>query len=248
MTRLKRAVLNNKLLSIVILSYALLGILMPGKAYVALQNSLYYVKEMLMIMPVILLITALITAWVPRETIEKNFGKSSGFKGSIYSFLLGSFSAGPLYAAFPVCRTLLDKGASISNIVVILSTWAVIKVPMLLNEAKFLGPKFMAIRWVLTTISIFTMGYIASRLVKKEDIPADKEREGLGDDVLYIDTEYCIGCGLCAQMAPEYFEMMDKKAMVISQDFSHGQEDLIMEAIDKCPPRAIRYDGIKEKA
>ena len=31
----------------------------------------------------------------------------------------------------------LKKGASISNIVIILSAWAVIKVPMLANEAKF---------------------------------------------------------------------------------------------------------------
>jgi hypothetical protein len=41
---------------------------------------------------------------------------------------------------------------SISNIVIILSTWAVIKVPMLLNESKFLGTKIMFNRWVLTTV------------------------------------------------------------------------------------------------
>ena len=40
------------------------------------------------------------------------------------------------------------------SIIIILSSWAVIKIPMLLNEAKFLGAKFMIIRWLLTVIAI----------------------------------------------------------------------------------------------
>lgn len=63
---------------------------------------------------------------------------------------------------------MLKKGASITNIVIILSSWAVIKIPMLANEVKFLGIKFMGIRWVLTVISIFTMGYFMALFVKKE--------------------------------------------------------------------------------
>ena len=159
--------IKNKFLTLILLIYIILFILMPNKAITSLKNSFYYVKEMLMIMPVILLLTALITAWVPKKAIEKNLGSNSGFKGSIFSFLLGSFSAGPIYAAFPVCKTLFEKGASISNIVILLSTWAVVKIPMLLTEFKFLGPKFMIARWILTTISIFIMGYITSKLVKQ---------------------------------------------------------------------------------
>jgi uncharacterized membrane protein YraQ (UPF0718 family) len=152
MILIKEKIRNNKLMFFVILAYLVLLVFMPDKAIKSFQNSLYYVKEMLMIMPVILVLTSLITAWIPRKTIENNFGKNSGVKGSVYSFLLGSFSAGPIYAAFPVCKALLKKGASISNIVIILSTWAVIKVPMLINENKFLGFKFMVLRWIFTTI------------------------------------------------------------------------------------------------
>ena len=164
-------------------------------------------------MPVILLLTSLITAWVPRKTIENNFGKNLGFKGSVYSFLLGSFSAGPVYAAFPVCKTLFKKGASISNIVIILSTWAVIKVPMLLNETKFLGFKFMALRWIFTTISIFVMGYLTSILVKKEEIPTHDEKDITEDGCIHIKEEYCIGCGICAKMAPNIFEVYNKNVL-----------------------------------
>ena len=73
-------------------------------------------------------------------------------------------------------QNIIKKGASISNIVVILSAWAVIKVPMLANEAKFLNPKFMVTRWVLTTIAILIMGYLISKIVRRKDIPMDSEK------------------------------------------------------------------------
>lgn len=239
MSALKQTVSNNRLLVLVILAYLALLIFMPAQAVQSLQNSFYYIKEMLLIMPVILLLTALITAWVPRKTIENNFGKNSGFKGSVFSFLLGSFSAGPIYAAFPVCKALLTKGASISNIVIILSTWAVIKVPMLLNEAKFLGPKFMIIRWILTTIAIFIMGFVTSKLVKKEDIPTEKTTFSEGN-MLYVNHEYCIGCGLCAKITPAHFEIVNKIATVINQDVNGDKKEMIDEAIEKCPSKAIK--------
>ena len=232
---------TNKLLVVIMLVYISLLILAPGKGIQSLQNSLYYIKEMVTIMPVILLLTALITAWVPKEAIEKNLGTNSGIRGSIFSFLLGSFSAGPIYAAFPVCKTLLSKGASISNIVILLSTWAVVKVPMLLNEAKFLSPRFMAIRWVLTTVAIFLMGYITSKLVKIEDLPAgdplyiQKNKE----NVLSIAQEYCIGCGLCQEMAPEYFVLANKKVNLLRPDINEGDREKINATIEKCPAKII---------
>ncbi len=241
MSNIMKFIKTNRLLTAVAFLYIALSVLMPAKALKSFQNSLYYIKEMLMIMPVVLLLTALITAWVPRKTIEKNLGGNSGFKGSVFSFLLGSFSAGPIYAAFPVCKALLSKGASISNIVILLSTWAVVKVPMLLNEAKFLGPKFMAVRWILTAISIFLMGYITSKLVKKEDLPQDNTAEDSEGAVLDIASEYCIGCGLCAKIAPGYFTIENKKASVTNYYLIEEEVKTVNEAIEKCPSKAIKY-------
>lgn len=237
MNKVTSTIKHNKFLFGVIFLYVLLAILMPNKALESISNSLYYIKEMLMIMPVILLLTALITAWVPKDAIEKNLGKDSGFKGSIFSFLLGSFSAGPIYAAFPVCKALLSKGASISNIVILLSTWAVLKVPMLINESKFLGPKFMLLRWLLTAISILFMGYITSKFVKKEDIPSSEV--STGENGLHISTDYCIGCGLCTKISPKHFQMDGQKAKVICQDMDESHIELINIAIEKCPPKII---------
>ena len=130
---------NNKLLFLVALIYAVIFIILPDKGIKSVGNSVYYLIEMLQVLPVIFLLTVVIEALIPKELIMRGFGENSGFKGNLLALLLGSISAGPVYAAFPIGKSLLGKGSSISNIVIILSSWAVIKVPMLANEAKFLG-------------------------------------------------------------------------------------------------------------
>lgn len=226
---------DHRLLSAVIVVYLLLAFLMPRSALSAVQNSLYYLLEMVMIMPVIFILTSLIEAWVPKQSIISGFGQKAGFRGNVLAFLLGSFSAGPIYAAFPVCKMLLRKGASVMNIVIVLSTWAVVKVPMLANEAKFLGPDFMLLRWMLTTIAIFLMGYIVSRRVNSADFPAEEQM--LPASGLRVDTEYCIGCGLCARLRPDVFAMSEGKAQPIGSNAQPDERLLTVAA--KCPAQAI---------
>lgn len=166
----KKTIKKNKILIAVIFMYLLLFIFKLELASISLKNSSYYIKEMLIVMPIIFIIIVLIDMWVPKKVILKNLGENSGKKGVFLSFLLGSISAGPIYAAFPMASTLLKKGAGISNIVIIISSWAVIKLPLLANEIKFIGFKFMLIRWILTVISIYIMGKIIGKNLKKDDI------------------------------------------------------------------------------
>ena len=246
MSGIVQKIKNNSFLALVALCYLALAVFMPDKLVASFNNSIYYVKEMLMIMPVILLLTALIEAWVPKKTIEGALGKDSGIKGMILSFVLGSFSAGPIYAAFPVAKMLLSKGANISNIVIILSTWAVVKVPMLANEAKFLGPKFMIVRWILTTAAIFVMAYIIPRFVKREDIPMEDIEANFGDEDIYIDSSYCIGCGICEKAAPAVFKVEGKKAKILGKAESQEDIDGVKKAVEKCPAKIIHYREDRE--
>jgi len=244
MSSVIKTVKNNLLLTFVGIAYLFLFIFMPDKGIESISNSLYYVKEMLIIMPVILLLTSLIEAWVPKKTIENALGEGSGIKGFFFSFLFGSFSAGPIYAAFPVCKMLIKKGASISNIVIILSAWAVIKVPMLANESKFLGPKFMMIRWILTTLSIVLIAIITAKVVKKKDLPMDNDIES-EDNLLKVDEEFCIGCGMCVKISPENFTMNGKKAVAKKDILKSQENEDIISAINKCPAKAIKYSYAK---
>jgi len=234
---------KNALLLIVAFAYIVTYIALPDKAYESVSNSIYYLVEMLQIIPIIFLLTVVIEAWIPKELIMNGFGENSGIKGNLLSIVLGSISAGPIYAAFPISKALMSKGASITNIVIILSSWAVIKVPMLANEAKFLGLEFMAVRWILTVIAILAMGYLTAFIVKKNDIPKNSGPVAL----LEIKEEYCIGCGLCAKLVPELYEMRDNKAIVKEVSLNPMILKKINATVEKCPTKAIYFEQqIKE--
>ncbi|MCK5130175.1 MAG: permease [Clostridiales bacterium] len=226
---------KNKLLVLVVLVYAGIFIFAPETALKSVNNSMYYLLEMIQVLPIIFLLTVLIDAWIPKEWIIDKLGDKSGFMGNVFSILLGSLSAGPIYAAFPLSKMLLKKGASITNIVIILSAWAVIKVPMLLNEMKFLSIEFMAIRWVLTVVAILIMGYLMGLFVKKKDLPEDTKEEAS----LSVNTDYCNGCGICIKIAPEHFEMVDGKANVKTQEIHKENRMKVKTTIEKCPVNAI---------
>jgi uncharacterized membrane protein YraQ (UPF0718 family) len=67
---------------------------------------------------------------------------------------------GPLYAAFPIGKSLLDKGASLYNVAVFLCVWAAIKIPMILFEIKFLGAEFALLRLALTVPAILIIAAV----------------------------------------------------------------------------------------
>jgi uncharacterized membrane protein YraQ (UPF0718 family) len=157
---------ENLFILFIAAAYIAMFIINQNMGIASVKNSFYYIKEMIMIMPVIFVLTALLDLWVPKEKIMKYLGKEAKTKGVVLSLALGSISAGPIYAAFPLCVMLHKKGASVRNLVIILSAWAVIKVPMLLNELKFLGFKFMAVRWVLTVIGIVVFSWITAKIVR----------------------------------------------------------------------------------
>lgn len=237
MTRLKNIINQNKILALSLLGYTILFIYRFDLGLKAIQKSGYYFKEMLQILPAVFVLTSLIQTWVPTRVIMKHFGNGSGLKGKLISLTIGSLSAGPIYAAFPVCKMLLRKGASISNIVIILGSWAVIKVPMLINEVKFMGPKYMAVRWVITTIVIFGMGYIMERTTAKSTIPMEEENKSL---VPMVKRELCVGCGACVKACPDIFQIDEnKEVVVVSKEDYQPYMESIEEVKEICPVMAI---------
>lgn len=227
---------KNIFLSALALAYTVIFIMNPAVGIASVKNSGYYIREMLMIMPIIFILTALLDMWVPKEKIMLYLGKEAKSRGVFLSFVVGSISAGPVYAAFPMCVMLHKKGASIQNIIIILSSWAVIKVPMLINEAKFLGPRFMAARWTLTIISILIYSWIAAKLIKDTDLP----EKATAETGLRINQDACMGCAMCARSYPQLFGMENKKAVIISQEAAHM--DKLEDVIRSCPVKAISYD------
>jgi len=54
-----------------------------------------------------------------------------------------------------------------------------------------------------------------------------------------VDQETCIGCGVCAQVAPEVYEMQGDKAVAIAEEISEDKVDSAKEGADQCPVDAI---------
>ncbi len=147
-----------KLPILIFFIYGILGISSPETANKSFDVLLDYLGEMIFIIPPVFLLMGLMEVWIPKDKIENLLGKESGIKGIIISFVLGTLPTGPLYVAFPMTASLLKKGASVSNMIVFLGSWATLKVPQLLVEAEFLGVPFMALRFVLTFIMLVLMG------------------------------------------------------------------------------------------
>jgi ferredoxin len=56
-----------------------------------------------------------------------------------------------------------------------------------------------------------------------------------------IDMEVCIGCGTCAELCPEVFELNDdEKAVVIGPDKCDTCD--CQEAVDNCPVECITLE------
>lgn len=139
----------------------------PDKQEAVISTSLQFFKEMLFVLPAIMLLIGLITVWVPRELVLKYLGKTSGIKGIALSVAFGSLPVGPLYLAFPLATTLMDKGARISNTIIFLSAWACIKIPQELMEIQFLGLPFTLTRLVLTVIFVTIMGMVIEKIMER---------------------------------------------------------------------------------
>jgi ferredoxin len=60
----------------------------------------------------------------------------------------------------------------------------------------------------------------------------------------YVDSE-CIGCALCASLAPSNFKMSDdgSTAFVFKQPSSPAESEASASAMSDCPVEAIGKDG-----
>jgi uncharacterized membrane protein YraQ (UPF0718 family) len=224
---------KNKLPMSVFIVYIILFIVNGDLGKEALSNTSYYLIEMFQILPVIFMLTVAIDILIPKEWIIKRLGSRSGIVGGVLALAFGSLSAGPIYAAFPIAKMLHKKGASVSNVVIILSAWAVIKVPMLANEMKFLGSEFMLTRWLLTVVLIMAIGWI----MKQAKIPISGEEDQVKKR-LYVKEDYCIGCSACQKSMPQVFEMRQGKAYVIHENIEIDMT-LLQKNVAKCPTKAI---------
>ncbi|MDX9956861.1 MAG: hypothetical protein RBT68_00340 [Spirochaetia bacterium] len=126
------------------------SILIPGKREAIVSGSVDFLKEVALILPAICIMMGLFGVFVSENLVMRTLGRSSGWKGMLIAMGIGSLPTGPLYAAFPIAAALREKGARVSNIFLLMTAWACIKLPQELLELRFLGSQFMLARLALT--------------------------------------------------------------------------------------------------
>ncbi len=135
----------------------------------SLSVSIDSFLEMLTILPPVFILMGLMDVWIPKQTMMKYMGKKAGIKGRIIAFLLGSFSAGPLYAAFPVAAMFMKKGVSLENIFIFIGAWSTTKIPMMMFEVTQLGSKFALLRFILNLVGIITISIIIDKTTSEQE-------------------------------------------------------------------------------
>jgi uncharacterized membrane protein YraQ (UPF0718 family) len=127
-------------------------------------------KQMLSVLPPIMLLLGLMDVWVPREKMMKYMGENSGILGVVLAITIGSLAAGPMYAAFPFAAVLLRKGVKFSNIIIFMNAWCVTKIPTVMFELTSLGYKFTLIRLAVNLPGIIIMGYVVQGMLSKSEL------------------------------------------------------------------------------
>jgi uncharacterized membrane protein YraQ (UPF0718 family) len=150
--------------------FILFLLLLPVYQAKAVETITFQARTMLLVIPPIFVLLGLLDVWVPREQMMRFMGPGSGLKGVTIAFLLGSFAAGPLYAAFPVAAILMKKGASFMNILIFIGAWSTTKVPMLLFECSALGTRFALSRLAIDIVGIILIAIAIKTLLPEEEI------------------------------------------------------------------------------
>ena len=148
----------------IIIAAVILLVLYPENRTGSIQASYNLLKELVFILPAVMVLMGLFSVWISKETVVKYMGHASGIKGLGLALFIGMMPTGPLYVAFPMASMLLKKGARVANVIIFLSAWACIKLPQELVELRFMGFNFMMIRLSFTFVMVILMGLFIEKI------------------------------------------------------------------------------------
>lgn len=113
---------------------------------------------------ILALIGVLLTFLSP-SVVARFLGARTGFGGMLLSSLVGSITLIPGFIAFPLVKSLLDRGAGLVQMAVFVSTLMMVGVVTAPLETKFFGKKETVIRNVLSYIYSFIVALIIGMVV-----------------------------------------------------------------------------------
>jgi uncharacterized membrane protein YraQ (UPF0718 family) len=138
----------------------LLLIWLPQTGRRSLMFTGKILTNFLIMLPPVFIGIGLMDVWVEKEAMLQIMGAKSGLRGILISFLLGMVTAVPLYALLPVAGMLLNKGAKLSNVIILICSCTSLRIPLLLFEVASLGWRFTITRFIANIFIVIMIALI----------------------------------------------------------------------------------------
>ena len=151
----------------VLLIYGILFVIMPDRALLAIRSSGKLFLIILMPLSLVFILMVILNLFLKPTHIAQCLGKGAGIKGIILSATAGVISMGPIYAWYPMLKTLQEKGVDSSLIAVFLGNRAV-KPFLLPIMISYFGWTYVLILVVFTILGSIGVGYCVDVLVKEK--------------------------------------------------------------------------------
>jgi len=151
----------------VLLIYGILYVMMPDRVLLAIRSSGKLFFIILMPLFLVFILMVILNLFLKPAHITQFLGKGTGIKGIILSATAGIISMGPIYAWYPMLKTLREKGVDSSLIAVFLGNRAV-KPFLLPIMISYFGWTYVLILVVFTIFGSIGVGYCVELLVKEK--------------------------------------------------------------------------------
>jgi len=132
------------------------------KTKVALLSSWKMFRNVLPDLLAIMLFIGLALSIFTPTFISSIIGESSGFLGIIFSTIIGSIALVPSFIVFPLGNTLLQNGAALPQVAVLMSTMMSVGLVTLSMEQKTFGRRFAYAR----NISAIIMSLLFALIIR----------------------------------------------------------------------------------
>jgi len=147
--------------------YAVLLLAAPSRALAALRASSRVLLQVAIPLSVAFALMFLINLFMKPAHVARFMGSGAGFKGVVLSTAAGIFSMGPIYAWYPLLKSLSEKGASVFHLANFLSNRAV-KPYLLPLMVFYFGWVFALTLSVLTVLGSLLVATVVALLVGPE--------------------------------------------------------------------------------
>ena len=165
---LKKCVFNAWIFPVAVLAiYAVLFIIIPDKASMALRSSGKMFLNIIIPLCFVIILMFVLNLFVKPTHIVKFLGKGITIRGVVLTTLAGIISMGPIFVWYGLLKELREKGVENSLLAIFLGNRAV--KPFLLPVlVSYFGWRYTVILTIFTILGALAVGFSVNIFVKED--------------------------------------------------------------------------------